>query len=180
MDKRDIRREVSARKRAMDVAARECESMAVLDRLTEIDEFGRACRILVYNSLPDELSTVRLLEQYSERKQLFLPRVNGDDLDILPYDAGKIGVGAFSIGEPMGDDLVDPATIDLVIVPAVAYDRYGNRVGRGKGYYDRLLAGMHAVTIGICYDCQLVDSIESEPHDRPVDIVVTPSGIYRH
>lgn len=180
MDKREIRRLVAARKRAMDEQAREYEAQAVVERLETIDEFGRAGRILVYNSLPDELSTLHLLGKYNKDKQLFLPRVNGDDLEILPYDSAGISVGAFGIGEPVGDELVDPSSIDLVIVPAMAYDRHCNRVGRGKGFYDRLLSRMQAVTIGICYDCQLVDSIEPEQHDRPVDIVVTPSGIYRH
>ena len=179
MEKREIRRLVTARKRAMDEPAREYESQVVVERLETIDEFGSASRILVYNSLPDELSTFHLLGKYNKDKQLFLPRVNGDVLEILPYDSAGISAGAFGIGEPVGDELVDPSSIDLVIVPAVAYDRHGNRVGRGKGYYDRLLSRMQAVTIGICYDCQLVDSIDTQPHDLPVNIVVTPSGIYR-
>ncbi len=179
MDKHAIRREVAGLKRDMDSVRREKEACEVLERLSRLEEFVGADRILVYNSLPDEISTVALLERHEGCHRLFLPRVNGDDLDILPYDAGRICTGAFNIGEPVGDDKVDPSAIDLVVVPAVAYDRHCNRVGRGKGYYDRLLSRMHAVTIGICYDCQLVDSIDTEPHDRPVDIVVTPSGIYR-
>lgn len=64
--------------------------------------------------------------------------------------------------------------MDLVIVPAVAYDRHGNRVGRGKGFYDRLLADSRAAKIGIAYDFQLLDDdIDAEPHDTPVDIIIT-------
>ncbi len=181
MDKCGIRREVSALKKAMNDGDRQREALAVIDRLECIVEFCRARRVLAYNSLPDELSTARLLDMYRDRKQLFLPRVNGDDLEILPYDPDGIRVGSFSIGEPVGDELIDPAVIDLVIVPAVAYDCYGNRIGRGKGYYDRLLERMrHAVKIGVCYDCQLVDDIDVEPHDCPVDMVVTASGTHRH
>ncbi len=61
----------------------------------------------------------------------------------------------------------------MIIVPAVAYDRNGNRVGRGRGYYDRLLSSSAAVKVGVGYDFQLVDEIDAEPHDVPVDIVIT-------
>ena len=67
----------------------------------------------------------------------------------------------------------------MIIVPAVAYDRQGNRIGRGKGYYDRLLRKTRAMKIGVAYDFQLFDEIEVEPHDIPVDIVITESGTYR-
>ena len=68
--------------------------------------------------------------------------------------------------------------MELIIVPAVAYDRQGNRIGRGKGYYDRLLSRTKALRIGVAYDFQLVDEIEAEPHDIPVDIVITETGTY--
>ena len=64
-----------------------------------------------------------------------------------------------------------------MIVPAVAYDRRGNRVGRGKGYYDRLLADTSATRIGIAYDFQLVDEIDVEPHDVGVDMVITDTRL---
>ena len=63
-------------------------------------------------------------------------------------------------------------------MPGVAYDPEGNRVGRGKGYYDRLLAGARATKIGIAYDFQVVDSIEAEPHDVRVDVVITDRRIF--
>ena len=81
-------------------------------------------------------------------------------------------LGSFRIEEPDGDDTVDIDDIDLVIVPAVAYDRHGNRVGRGKGYYDRLLSRSRATTIGICYDFQLFDEFDTDDFDIPVDYVV--------
>ncbi len=101
-------------------------------------------------------------------------------MEILPYDKSRMHLGAFCIEEPDGDDTVGISQIDLVIVPAVAYDRRGNRVGRGKGYYDRLLSRARAVTIGVCYDFQLFDEIDSEEHDIPVHFVVADgAGIIR-
>ncbi|MDE6243728.1 MAG: 5-formyltetrahydrofolate cyclo-ligase, partial [Muribaculaceae bacterium] len=68
--------------------------------------------------------------------------------------------------------------MELIVVPAVAYDRRGNRLGRGKGYYDRLLATTKASKIGVAYEFQVVDDIPAESHDVPVDIVITENGIY--
>ena len=118
------------------------------------------------------------LDKWHGYKRIYLPRVNGVDLDILPYDRTRMHLGAFHIEEPDGEDMADVSDMDIVIVPAVAYDSYGRRVGRGKGYYDRLLANVKAVTIGVAYDFQLLDEddcIEDEPHDVSVDYVITPT-----
>lgn len=153
----------------------------VFDTLTSLAAFTLAEKVLVYHSLPDELSTHEFLDQWEGRKQFFLPRVNGLDLEILPYCRTRTHLGAFRIEEPDGNDTTDIADIDLIIVPAVAYDRHGNRVGRGKGYYDRLLARTKAITIGVCYDFQLLDDeIEAEEFDIPVDFVIADRhGIIR-
>jgi 5-formyltetrahydrofolate cyclo-ligase len=85
-----------------------------------------------------------------------------------------LALGAFQIEEPQGDDTVDIAKIEMIVVPAIAYDRRGNRVGRGKGYYDRLLASTKATKVGVGYDFQLLDEeIPAEPHDVAVDMVIT-------
>ena len=136
-------------------------------------------RILLYHSLPDELSTVEFIDKWNNRKQFYLPRVNGLNLEILPYAKSRLHLGAFNIEEPDGDDTTSIDQIDMVVVPAVAYDRRGNRVGRGKGYYDRLLNDTRAIKVGVAYDFQLVDEIDAETHDVAVDYVITERGIIR-
>ena len=172
MKKDDIRRYVRGRKAMLDDAERHAAARRVFDRVRNMAAFVMAHRVLLYNSLPDELSTREFLDGVFEDKQFYLPRVNGIDLEILPYERTRTHLGAFRIEEPDGDDTVDVEDIDLIIVPAVAYDRSGNRVGRGKGYYDRLLGRSRATTIGVCYDFQLVDEIDTEDHDIAVDFVV--------
>ena len=139
--------------------------------------FMMADKILMYPSLPDELSTIDFIDKWHTRKHFFLPRVNGVNLDVLPYDRTRLQYGSFHIEEPTGDDIEDIDNIELIIVPGIAYDNRGNRVGRGKGYYDRLLSRTKATKIGIGYDFQLVDEIDSEPHDITMDIVITDSRI---
>lgn len=176
MKKEEIRRNIKARKCLLDSSEAIKAAERAFSQLEQTAAFMLADRILLYHSLPDELPTRAFLDKWHSRKHFFLPRVNGVNLDILPYDSSRLHIGAFNIEEPVGDDVTDISEIELIIVPAVAYDRHGNRVGRGKGYYDRLLADTHAVKIGIGYDFQLIDEdIESEPHDVRVDIVITES-----
>lgn len=178
MNKDSIRRHVKARKALLTDSERADAAEKVFARLESLAAFAMSDRILIYNSLPDELPTRSFIGRWQARKRFFLPRVNGVDLDILPYDRTRMQMGAFRIEEPTGDDVQEVNSMELIVVPAVAYDRNGNRVGRGKGYYDRLLRRTKAMTIGVAYDFQLMDEIDTEPHDVPVDIVITESGIY--
>ena len=151
----------------------------VFARLEKTAAFMMAENILMYHSLPDELSTIKFLKKWHDRKRFFLPRVNGVNLDILPYEETRLELGSFHIEEPTGDDVADVDDIELMIVPAVAFDRKGNRLGRGKGFYDRLLATSRATKIGVGYEFQLLDSIPSEPHDVAMDMVITQKTLIK-
>lgn len=173
MEKSDIRRKIKNLRLMLSELEKEAAATEVFDRLEHTAAFLMADRVLMYHSLPDELSTRTFLKKWGSRKHFYLPRVNGVNLEILPYDESRLELGAFHIEEPTGDDTVDADTIELIIVPAVAYDSRGNRLGRGKGFYDRLLQTTGATKIGVGYDFQLVDEIPVEPHDVPVDMVIT-------
>lgn len=155
----------------------EAEKLAAADRVFERVEnsaaFQMAEKILMYHSLPDELETRRFLKKWKDIKKFFLPRVNGVNLELLPYDETKLEIGSFYIEEPTGNDLHPIEEIELIIVPGVAFDSQGRRLGRGKGFYDRLLKSSKATKIGIGYEFQLVDQLPSEPHDIPMDIIIT-------
>ncbi len=179
MKKDDIRRRVRTRKTLLSDEERLSAADAVFNALEKMAAFTLAEHVLMYHSLPDELSTHRFLDKWHSKKHFYLPRVNGVDLEILPYDRTRMHLGAFHIEEPEGDDTVDISQMDLVIVPAVAYDPQGNRVGRGKGFYDRLLRECRALKVGVAYDFQLVDEIDAEEHDVRVDMVVTQAGVLR-
>lgn len=180
MNKEDIRLRIRARKTLLDDNERRSAAEAVFGLLERTAAFMMADNILLYHSLPDELSTISFIDKWHSRKRFYLPRVNGLNLEILPYSKSRFHLGAFNIEEPDGDDTTDMSQIDMVVVPAVAYDRRGNRVGRGKGYYDRLLNNTRAIKIGVAYDFQLVDEdIDADPHDVAVDYVITERGIIR-
>ena len=173
MEKSDIRRKIKALRTMLSDEDKNSAAEEVFEQLEKTAAFLLADKILMYHSLPDELQTIAFLKKWGNRKKFFLPRVNGVNLDILPYDQSRLELGSFQIEEPTGDDLTDPAEIELIIVPAVAFDRNGNRLGRGKGFYDRLLQTTRATKIGVGYDFQLIEEIPAEPHDIPMDIVIT-------
>lgn len=180
MHKSELRIRMRAQKSLLQPDEQRSAARRVFDTLRSMAAFVMADNVLLYHSLPDELSTREFIASLPEGKKYYLPRVNGPDLDILPYTASRTHLGAFHIEEPDGDDLTDINLIDLIVVPAVAYDRSCNRLGRGKGYYDRLLANSRALKVGVCYDFQLVDQIDIDEFDVPVDFVIADGlGIIR-
>lgn len=178
MKKDEIRRTIKARKTLLSEDEKLSAAERVFNLLERTADFMLADRILMYHSLPDELSTRAFIRKWSARKHFYLPRVNGVNLEILPYDESRLALGSFHIEEPTGNDTSSIDDIEMIVVPAVAYDRSGNRVGRGKGYYDRLLADSKARKVGVAYDFQVVDEIDADPHDVRVDVVITESHHY--
>ena len=179
MNKNDIRIRIRAHKNLLDDPEKRSAAKTVFSLLERTAAFMMSENILLYHSLPDELSTHSFIDKWHEKKSFFLPRVNGVNLEILPYAKSRLHLGAFNIEEPDGNETYDMSAIDMVVVPAIAYDRHGNRVGRGKGYYDRLLQNTRAIKVGVAYGFQLIDEIDADPHDVAVDYVITEHGVIR-
>lgn len=179
MEKSEIRRNIKRLRMMLSDMEKEEAASEVFAQLENTAAFMMADNILIYHSLPDELSTISFLRKWNGRKHFFLPRVNGVNLDLLPYIESELEKGAFDIEEPKGSNLADVDDIDLMIIPAVAFDRRGNRLGRGKGFYDRLLSTTKATKVGVGYEFQLMDELPSESHDVPMDMVITQYSYLR-
>ena len=177
LDKRQIRQEIKHRKQGITPAERDRLSRQICRAIESLPGFERVVHLMLYHALPDEVDTRPLLSKWARDKQLYLPIVDGDDLIVAPYAEGAMKPGAFHIWEPTGTTALDPARLDRIVVPGVAFDRQMNRLGRGKGCYDRLLQQTPARKIGICYGLQLVDEIPTEPHDMKMDLIVTENDI---
>lgn len=130
---------------------------------------------MLYHSLKDEVDTHAFIRKWSREKRILLPVVTGDDLELRLYTGPEdLTIGAYGIEEPTGALFTDYSTIDLIVVPGVAFDRDGNRLGRGKGYYDRLLPRIpSAYKIGICFPFQVVDEVPAEPFDIRMDEIIS-------
>ena len=115
------------------------------------------------------------------QKTILLPVVKGDELELRIY-AGRQNLKngeAYHIEEPTGEAFTAYEKIDLAIIPGVSFDAQGNRLGRGKGYYDKLLPLLHSYNIGICYNFQVSEKLPVEPFDRRMDEVWTENGILK-
>lgn len=179
MTKKELRQQIKQLKGMTPMAMRKVEADMVFNKIQAMPAWQQAQHILCYWSLPDELPTHETVNRWLEQgKSIYLPRVKGDDLEIVPYHGAQSldENNRFHIGEPVGD-AVDASCLELIIVPAVALDAKRNRLGRGKGFYDRLLSSTKCPTIGVACDFQLVDEVPIEPHDRPLDCVVTSDGV---
>jgi 5-formyltetrahydrofolate cyclo-ligase len=172
--KQALRKDMACRKKEYSSTWLSARSLEALIRLEGLDLFKQAKSISLYHALPGEVETSAFIEKWEETKTIFLPLVEGNDLYFHTYK-GKhyLQRGAFGIMEPERENSCSTEQIDLIIVPGIAFDRQCNRMGRGKGYYDRLLTTLPIPKIGLCYHFQLVDKIPTEPFDIPVDMVVT-------
>ncbi len=170
--KDSIRQQIKNLKKSISESNKKEATLLVASAIEQLPCFKSASNILLYHSLPDELNTHNMINKWSASKSIFLPRINNYNLEIL--HANNTQLGAFNIQEPVGSTTVPLSTIDIAIIPGIAFDINGIRLGRGKGYYDRLLCQNKVIKIGICYDFQLYNELPSAPHDIPMDIIITP------
>lgn len=173
MDKGELRRYIQSIKRKYSVDERIEMSREVINRLTTHPLYINAKTVLLYHSLPDEVYTHQLIEDCCRSKTVLLPTVVGDDLELHVYTPQcGTSVGLYSIVESNGPLFTQYSQIDLAVIPGMAFDTMRNRLGRGKGYYDRLLPHLTCPKIGICFPFQLVESIPGESHDIKMDEVI--------
>lgn len=151
------------------------QSAEILTALEAHPAFRAADTVLLYHSLKDEVDTHEFIRKWSRLKRILLPVVVGDDLELRVYTGPEdLAIGAYGIEEPTGVRFTDYAAIGFIAVPGVAFDRNGNRLGRGKGYYDRLLPRIPAAyKAGICFPYQLVEEVPAEPFDIRMDEIIT-------
>ncbi len=131
--------------------------------------------ILLYWSLPDEVQTPSLVERlHQEGHTVLLPVVVDDILQLRIYQGiDKMQAGPFGILEPQGETFTDYSSIDLAFIPGRAFTTDGKRLGRGKGYYDRLLPLINSPKIGVGFPFQIVEHLPVEPHDVLLDKVIS-------
>jgi len=182
--KRDVRRRVLAARDALDQAARSADAEAIADRLLALPEVAGARTALLFWSFGSELPTERLIGALDARGvTVALPRIVDHDLEARVYRPGDpTSATSFGAREPAGGRRLDPAELDVIVTPAVAFDRAGRRVGYGGGYYDRFLPKTRsdAFRVGIGSSVQLLDEeLPAGPFDLGVDAIVTPDETVR-
>ena len=180
-----LRKEIRAALKRISPAARDAASAQLCARLMEQSFWKNAASILFFAPLPDEADVWPLLEETVAGGRIAaLPRFDPADRS---YGAcrvqdlrGEIVTGKFGIREP-GPGCVDIrlTQIDLVLVPGVAFDLRGNRLGRGRGFYDRLLAETRGVRCGIAFEEQIAGAVPAQKHDLKMNLILTPARCVR-
>ena len=178
MYKDELRRQIRQIKRQFTSRQLEELSLPVLARLRPL--LQDAAVVMAYYSLPDEVNTHRLLDELVEEgKTVLLPEVVDDETMVVRRYRSRADLreGAFHIMEPVGELFTDYQQIDVVLVPGVAFDAEGHRLGRGRGYYDRFLHYQLSIIhcpllLGLCFDFQKVPSVPVDPTDIPVNQVI--------
>ena len=153
------------------------DSVAHRQCLLDLSEWETASTILLYNPLPGEVDLMPLIRGDDSRKFLF-PRIEGEHLQLYrPSGTDEWITHPLGLLEPDPEtwEKASPGEIDLALIPGLAFDPQGGRLGRGKGFYDRLLGDpdFRGVKIGICWHWQVVDSVPYEAHDIRMDLIVS-------
>ncbi len=181
--KRTLRRKILALRNALDADTIARWSAAGRQSLAELDAYQSARTVHLFVPFGSEVDTRPILEDlWARNVRTVLPRVAPDrGLDHLAVTGWEeLEPGAYSIPEPVARcGAVDPVEVDLILVPGVAFDRLGGRLGYGGGYYDRFLKSCPAPRVALAFDLQMVDEVPREDHDLLVHEIITEVTRYR-
>lgn len=174
MDKESIRKSLLAERNSLSEQEVMERSKKIRYKIKNYSPFVESARIMIYFEIDSEVKVSPLLK---DNKEFYLPRVvNGNIIAIKFNGFANLKTNKFGINEPDGKE--DRKNIDLCLVPGVGFDKTGNRIGYGKGYYDKFLREFKGLKIGVCYDFQLVEEIPSKSHDIKMDVVITEKDVY--
>ena len=175
MDKKALRAEIRTKKRAMTAQEIEEKSAALAKAFYETAEYKNAKTIYGYLPYNQEVRTTQMLAQaLADGKQVAVPKVYGDEMKfILLSDLTQVAKGYAGIPEPIADGPVAADPTALVLMPGLAFDPEGHRLGYGGGFYDKFLAAEpDHPTLALCYDFQMLPRLDTESYDIPVDRVL--------
>lgn len=175
MNKQALRAQIREKKRAMTEEEIVSRSMALTEKFLSTDAYRQAKTIYGYLSYNQEMRTGPLLAQaLKDGKAVAVPKVCGEEMRfILMTDLDAVAKGYAGIPEPIADGPIAQDPTALVLMPGLAFDRQGRRLGYGGGFYDKFLAAEpNHPKIALCYDFQLLSALETDGHDIPVDLVI--------
>ncbi len=165
---------------------KETNSLRACHRLFEQPEYIKAEVIMVFLSLPSEIDTASIvLRAWQARKRVLAPKVSWSQRRMMPVEIRSmtedLTVSPLGIREPISGIPFPVSMLDLVIVPGLAFDEYGNRLGRGRGFYDRFLAhpDFRGHACAVAFEAQMAPSVPVGPLDRTVDLLVTDEKVRR-
>lgn len=182
MDKKILRKRLIEKRKSLDKVEKAKWDKIISEKIINSDCFKKAEQVLVFSSTDDEFDTRYIIERCRESyKRVFYPRCIDKDGNMSFFKVDSVGdltFGSFGILEPKETcKKYIPQDNDLVIVPCISADRQKNRIGYGKGYYDRFLKDFNGVSVSPCYDILLEDEIPTDKYDMQINIIVTDKEV---
>lgn len=181
--KRQLRADFKKLRNSIEESVRADESKKIADRLLSSQIYKTARTIFVYVSAGSEVKTDTIIKTaLTDGKRVAVPLCNTNlkTMDaVLIKDTSQLAIGAYGLFEPSYKDMqvLKKSEIDLVIVPALAFDRTGIRLGYGGGYYDKFLKDFNGFSVGLSFTCCITDRLPAEKFDCPVDRVICPAEV---
>lgn len=190
LQKKELRKEAKLYRISVSEKDRLNKSTDIISNLKGLDVFMKAEVILMYASLSDEVETLRLMRELLEegKKEIYCPVTQGDEMEFYQIQSlNDLKEGNFHVLEPeISEETLLKPVKDVnycMIMPGLMFDKKGNRLGYGKGYYDKYLAGLdediNMITIALSYEAMVKDEIPAEETDRCADYIVTDKGLYK-
>lgn len=156
------------------VSSKEKWDFKIKEQLLSNQKIMDAENILIYVSKEDEVDTLMIIVELLKCKKVYVPKVEDNIISFYRINSlEELKKGAFNILEPIGNKKLDDYKNSVIIVPGIAFDRKNNRIGYGKGYYDKFLSNKKIYKIGLSYPPLIVEKIKTEIYDIKMDIVIT-------
>lgn len=181
MPKRSVRSNFLAKRKSLSDELCKKLSDEILCRFIDSGRLNDVTCVALYNAVNNEVQTTGIADyMLKQGKRLVYPRIRGTELDFFEITKlTDLTPGSFGVLEPRGENLVPVTELDLIVVPGVAFDMTGHRLGYGKGYYDRTLAACRedCNKVGIAFDFQVTDKLPILEHDQVLNLLVTDKRI---
>lgn len=193
MDKAELRKNIRQQRKSLPQQQKIEFDTEILQRIASFSLFTQAREFFTYLSLPEEVSTDGLIQQYFGKKTIIVPKMENGGICLYELkDPTAFAPGALGIREPLHWSPVlrsdtspelglrrdEIKNIDLAFIPGVAFDLSGHRIGFGGGHFDRMLKEWHGTTIGLAYELQIIDKVPAESYDVAVSYIITEKNLY--
>ncbi len=179
MDKKQLRKKLLLRRKELTNNYITNSSEKIFKKLEELELFRNINNIFVYIDFNNEVATKNFILKHIKKKNIFVPKIVNNEMKLIKISSlENLQLSNFNILEPKENNF-SLEKMDLVITPAITFDKFGYRLGYGKGYYDKYFATENFKTkIGICFEKMLQEKLPTENHDKKVDILITENNIY--
>ncbi|NSW46548.1 MAG: 5-formyltetrahydrofolate cyclo-ligase [Bacteroidales bacterium] len=178
-EKKILRKHIKTLKSSYTFQDLENKSHKIITHIQNFLNIQKPSIIMAYWSLPDEVLIQEWIIKNSSQYTILLPVIHENELVVIPFTGtdNMQKVPPFGILEPIGETFHNIDKIEIILVPGMAFDRRGFRMGRGKGYYDKFLPKTSGIRVGICFDFQLLDKIPIDEYDAQMDYIITENEL---